>query len=201
MYDLVIFDCDGTLINTAPGIFNSIKYVQKKMNLRELSIDEMKYHLGPPIDESYSHNYGLTGTDLDLAVSYHKEYSLKNGIYESCLYEGVQDLFHTLKDNGVFIAVASMKPIKSLEKIISYHQLLPDFIYGYAPGETKSTMIKKCLLDSHCRNAVMVGDSPSDMSAAIENKIKFISVGYGYGFSVTTSDVSSVKQLKEKLLS
>ena len=72
-YKLVIFDLDGTLADTSPGILNSIRYTQKKMNLPEISLEKMYSHIGPPMAESYNRNFGLTGDKLQQAINYHKE--------------------------------------------------------------------------------------------------------------------------------
>lgn len=60
-YKLVIFDMDGTIADTSPGIFNSIRYTEEKMGLPEINYEQMYSHVGPPMEESYNRNFGLTG--------------------------------------------------------------------------------------------------------------------------------------------
>ena len=81
-YKLVIFDMDGTLADTSPGILNSIRYTIKQMGLNEISLEQMYSHVGPPMEESYNRNFGLTGDSLKQAVSYHKEYAIQKGFKE-----------------------------------------------------------------------------------------------------------------------
>lgn len=48
-YKVVIFDLDGTLADTSEGIYNSIRFAQKTMNLKEITLEQMRSHIGPPL--------------------------------------------------------------------------------------------------------------------------------------------------------
>lgn len=79
-YKLVIFDMDGTLADTSPGILNSVRYVQRQMNLPEITLEEMYSHVGPPMEESYNRNFGLTGSELKKRLSFIKNTRLITAI-------------------------------------------------------------------------------------------------------------------------
>ena len=184
----VIFDMDGTICDTSEGIFNSIRYAEKKMGLRSASIEQMKTHLGPSIIDSYSKNYNLTGKDLELAVSLHKEYSLAKGLYESSVYGYVPDLMRFLKEKGIKITVATLKLDDVAKKIIQHHKLdrYVDYVFGALPNKkvTKEELIKKCIDATGCNRSetIMIGDSNQDYEGAKKNGIAFIAALYGYGY-------------------
>lgn len=192
-YKLVIFDLDGTLADTSPGIYNSIRYAQKMMNLPEITLEQMRSHVGPPMEESYNRNFGLTGDDLKKAISYHKEYAVQNGYKELELYEGVITVLDSLKQAGIKIAIATLKAETTAVKIFEYLGIKDkfDFIVGadIANPLTKSQMIDKIVDAAEVtkENTVLIGDSKYDALGADESGVGFIAVTYGYGFSIESN--------------
>lgn len=187
-YKLVIFDLDGTIADTSPGIFNSIRYAQRMMNLPHLSEVQMRSHVGPPIEESYNRNFGLTGEKLSKAIEYHKEYAVKQGYKELLVYDGIVPLLTTLKKAGIMTAVATLKAHSTAVKIFENLNISDRFnvIIGADPDNPKS---KSQMID-HCMNTlvisksetVLIGDSKYDAIGAEKSGIDFIAVTYGFGF-------------------
>ena len=203
MYELVVFDLDGTIVDSSEGIFNSIRYVQKKLNLKEISEADMRYHLGPPMKDSYKRNFELDSKELELAVMYHTEYSLNSGVFESKIYDGVRELLAALKLHGVKTAVATMKPDGITKKLLNYHNLSFNSIHGHLDDLTKKDLIKLCMTDFPVgsEDVVMIGDTKSDMESAYASGVDFIGVSYGYGFKPGDSNcVSSPFELTRILL-
>ncbi|MGN0614538.1 MAG: HAD family hydrolase [Porcipelethomonas sp.] len=187
-YKLVIFDLDGTIADTSPGIFNSVRYVRKMMDLCDITEEQMRSHVGPPMEESYSKNFGLSGDALRQAVEYHKEYALKQGYKEIEIYPGMFELLNELKDNNVKTAIATLKANETAQKIFIDTKLngMFDFILGSDTSApmTKAQMIERCVKEfgvekSEC---VLIGDSKYDAIGAEEAGIDFIAVTYGFGF-------------------
>ena len=187
-YDLVIFDLDGTLADTSPGILNSIRYVQAKMGLPEITLAAMYSHVGPPMEESYHRNFALEGEALARAVALHKEYAMRQGYREICLYPGIVQTLQKLRACGLKTAVATLKAQSTAEKIFREYGLfgLFDFIAGTdsAAPKSKAQLISDCLAALHCEKerAVLVGDSAYDAVGAREAGVPFIAVTYGFGF-------------------
>lgn len=187
-YKLIIFDLDGTLADTSPGILNSIRYARKMMNLPEITLEQMYSHVGPPMDESYARNFGLSGDRLRQAVEYHKEYAVKQGYKEIELYPHITDLLDKLKAQGKLTAVATLKAHQTAVKIFDTFGLSDkfDIVTGVdtkAP-KTKAQLLEYCLEKSGCdkSQAVLIGDSKYDAIGAKEAGIDFIAVTYGFGF-------------------
>lgn len=187
MKKLVIFDMDGTLADTSEGIFNSIRYTQKMMNLPEITYAQMLSHVGPPMEKSYARNFGLSGELLKRAVQYHKEYAMKKGYRELKVYDGIIDLLEKLKNAGIRTAVATLKAQTTAEKIAKeYFPDLFDVIIGTNLENplTKAEMLIKCIDNFQLSKSdvVLVGDSIYDAKGAEEAGMDFIAVTYGFGF-------------------
>ena len=188
MKKLVIFDMDGTLADTSPGILNCIRYTQQKMGLPEITEEQMYSHVGPPMEESYARNFGLSGERLKLAVGYHKEYALKQGYRELTVYPGIYDLLDDLRDQGTLTAVATLKAQATTEKILAEYDLSKrfDIVIGTNSENpmTKAEMICHCMDKLSCSHpvTVLVGDSSYDAVAAKQAGIDFVAVTYGFGF-------------------
>lgn len=116
-YAHIIFGLDGTLEDTSTGIFNSIRYVQKMMKLPPITLKQMYSHVGPPMEESYHRNFGLTGESLHKVIAYHKEYAMKQEYMEIRLYDGIEELLSALKNSGYKTAVATLKSHTTALKI------------------------------------------------------------------------------------
>ena len=194
-YKLVMFDLDGTLTDSgpgivkSPGILNSIRYTQKMMELPEITEEQMRSHVGPPMEESYNRNFGLTGDDLKKAVMYHKEYAVMKGYKEIELYQGIKQLFDMLKAKDIKIAVATLKAHVTAIKIFDSLEMTDvfDYIIGtdVKDPKTKAELLMDCISNMGCRKeeCVLVGDSKYDAIGAQEAGIDFIAVTYGFGFA------------------
>ena len=91
-YELVIFDLDGTLLNTSQGIYNSVRYAEKQLDLPAIEDSLLPIFVGPPPAQMYQKLYGLTEREALRAAQYHREYSRKYGIYEAEIYEGMKEV-------------------------------------------------------------------------------------------------------------
>lgn len=187
MKKLVIFDMDGTLADTSEGIFNSIRYTQKKMNLPEITHEQMLSHVGPPMEESYARNFGLSGERLRKAVQFHKEYAMQQGYRELRVYDGIPELLQGLRSNGIYNAVATLKAQSTADKIAAeYFSEAFDLVVGADRKNpmTKAEMLIKCMEHFHVKktDSVLIGDSIYDANGAAIAGIDFIAVTYGFGF-------------------
>ena len=82
-FDTIIFDLDGTLTDSAPGIINSIKYASAKLGYRELTAPELRSCVGPPLAE---HIMGILGLSQEESLEFlkaYREYFAQKGIYEN----------------------------------------------------------------------------------------------------------------------
>ena len=199
-YKLIIFDLDGTLADTSPGILNSVRYVQQKMNLPEISLQAMYTHVGPPMEESYNRNFNLEGDKLKEAVRFHKEYAVEQGYKELELYPDIVDTLDILKSQGYLLAIATLKSEITAKKIFDELDLTRkfDIIVGTNQKDlvTKEQVLIKCIeeLGAEKEQAILVGDSAYDAIGAEKVQIDFLAVTYGFGFK-KEEDVSLYKNV------
>ena len=200
----IIFDFDGTIADTSPGIFNSIRYAANKLNLRELSVEELKLHLGPPMREAYNKSFGITGEKLEQAIEFHKEYSLSTGYREFEFYPEMLNVLLDLRKRNFRMGIATSKPDVIIKKIARMNDLEKffDVVCGTIASESKTEIVEKCLKNlPDCDDITVIGDSIFDQKAAKALGLKFIGVTYGYGFvkddsnSLEKCATSSVKIL------
>lgn len=210
-YSLVIFDFDGTLADTSPGIFNSIRYSSAALGLQEISESQKRSFIGPPLSTAYASNFGLSGNMLEKAMRLHKEYGVMRGYKELKFYDGIFRLLKCLKNDGIKTAIATLKVQPTINKIVeefgcSNHFLVCKGADLDAPM-TKAEMLRHCMKQAGeipIEKTVLVGDSIFDAIAAQEAGIDFVAVTYGFGFVKdekieypSVAVVNSVKELTE----
>lgn len=187
---VILFDLDGTLTDSAPGITACVQYALEKMGKPEGDADKLRCFVGPPLKDQFMSYAGFSEEEAMEAVRYYRERYTKSGMYENSLYPGVEELLAFLKDRGCVLAVASSKPEHFVRQILEHFHLTGYFkeIVGAGMDEkrtTKAEVIEEALkrLDvvSSRQDVVMVGDRSYDIIGAHECGVQCIGVGYGYG--------------------
>lgn len=186
MIEYVLFDLDGTLTDSAPGILNSIEYALNKKGLYYDSRETLKRFLGPPLTESFMDYFGLSFEQSYDTVMCFREYFQEKGMFENNVYSGIKEL---LENTDKKLAVATAKPEHFAKKILEYFDLIKyfDVVCGSPPEEKdcpKSEIIERALKElkvSDKSKAIMIGDRKYDAKGAHDAGIKAIGVLYGYG--------------------
>ncbi len=189
MYHTILFDLDGTLTDSGPGITNSVAYALKKWNIEEKDINVLRKFVGPPLDASFAKYYGFSKEKCVQAIQYYREYYLTKGIYENQVYDGMEELLKWLRDTGRRAIVATSKPEPSAIHVLEYFHI--DSYFDIIAGATmdgsrveKSDVIRYALDRAGIRDlsgVVMVGDRENDIQGAKANGLDSIGVLYGYG--------------------
>ena len=109
-YKMVIFDVDGTLLNTTEGIMNAVKFTIEKAGLSELSEDVLKTFIGPPIQDSFGKAY-----EIEDKLYLQKLAGIFRGRYKdfellkAYPYDGIYEVFDRLLVAGIKPAIATYK--------------------------------------------------------------------------------------------
>lgn len=190
-YTTVIFDLDGTITDSAPGIINAIRYAVKKKGLTEPSEEVLRSFVGPPLREQFQAVFGLSFEEGNEMVSLYREYYGDRGIFENRVYDGVLKMLETLRDAGLKVAIATSKPEKYAKRIAEHFGFgrYFDFIGGACMDGTRTVkhevieyVLAACGISEEERDrTVMVGDRRHDILGAKESALHSIGVLYGYG--------------------
>lgn len=185
----LIFDLDGTLVDSANGIVSAIAKTLSFYGMNYSKAELMKF-IGPPIPVTFS-KFGFEGDEKMEAVKrYRSEYG-RSGLYESSPYEGIIELLSFLKSEGHSLFVATSKMEKQAREMLSFLKMDEFFTYigGAKPDESradKKEVIEYVLDESNVspsswKDAAMIGDRYTDMVGAVSLGIKTVGVLYGYG--------------------
>lgn len=189
-YKLIIFDLDGTILDTTEGILSSVNYTIEKYNLPKPSYETLLSFIGPPIQLSFKKIYDLPDEKIqEMAVVFRNCYSESENLYKAIAYEGIYELFSYLVAHGYKVAIATYKredyALRLLKKF--HFDDYTDIMFG-GDNENKlkkKDIIIKCLEKARVDNpgeAVMIGDTEHDANGAKELGLDFIAVTYGFGF-------------------
>jgi phosphoglycolate phosphatase len=185
-YDLIIFDWDGTLVDSQAQIISCIREAFAKVGLTPpdpaaarhiigLSLEAAASRLAPQADR----------TMIDALANTYRELALANSDRSTQLFEGVESGLRTLRQQGLYLAVATGKGRRGLEQALNGTELADVFDITRCADETCSKphpmMLDEILTDLNMdpERAVMVGDTSYDIEMANNIGMDSIAVTYG----------------------
>lgn len=190
LYKAVIFDLDGTLLDTLADIADSFNAALARKNYGEFSVEEYRYFVGRGMDELITNIIEAGNLDpsefLEIKNAYIEEYALRSK-NKTKPYPGVIELLKTLKSMGILVAILSNKPHFQTEGVVEYYfkDFLFDSVYGkkpefeIKPNPASALQLIKDLSVSK-EEVLYVGDTNTDMETAYN--AGFTKVGVTYGF-------------------
>lgn len=199
-YDLYIFDLDGTLIDSSPGILNTVRYTLKLFNKTIPDIDTITSFIGPPLKQSFALHPEVSEKEAEeMVVAFRQEYK-KVEILNANLYDGIVPLCQRLQDDGIKMAIATNKPEQFAKKLVKHFHLdgfIPVVCGADMEGLLKKADLIKKAMDlsgvTDKKKVVMVGDTSGDAISAEECGVNFIGVNYGFGTWNSVSHKNMVK--------
>ncbi|WP_235564718.1 HAD hydrolase-like protein [Modestobacter sp. Leaf380] len=180
---LVLFDLDGTLVDSSPGIHASIRVAAAGLGLPEPTADQLTAMVGPPLQDGFAAVFGLTGTDVDRAVEAYRAHYTAGAMLEAPVYPGIAELLGSLGD--AVLAVATSKPEAFARRILD-HVGLADAFAG-VHGATMDGRVRHkqqvvgLALAAHPEGErpVLVGDRAQDVVGARVHGLPCIGAGWG----------------------
>lgn len=185
----VLFDLDGTLIDSFEGIAKSAQYALRRFGINEENLENLRPFVGPPLVESFQKWYGLSKEQAIEATDIYRERYRPIGILECSLYPGVEECIRTLKAEGYQIGMASSKPEEFCRRILEHFGLLDlfDDVVGATFDrriDTKEEVLNEVLRrwsDIPKDQMCLIGDTMFDLVGAKKIGIDCIAVSYGFG--------------------
>lgn len=189
-YKAIIFDLDGTLLDTIEDISDSVNAVLRDKKYHEFSIDEYKYFVGRGVDELIASVIEKGEIDpleyTDIKNGYMKEYKLRQRV-KTKIYPGILDLIIELQKSKVSVNILSNKPDNQTQEVVEHYFKETKFhnIYGKKPEfrikpypESVLHLIK--LLDLSKDEVLYVGDTNTDIQTAKNAGLKSVGVLWGF---------------------
>ncbi len=182
----ILFDLDGTLTDSGPGIIRCARETFAHYGLPTPDDATMRTMVGPPLRDSFR-RFGFSEELVEEAILYYRALYMAGGKYENIPYPGIRELLAKLQSDGHRLFVATSKPEHMAVDILEHFGMAGYFelICGALQDgirDKKSAVISYLLEKAgHDGRTVMVGDTVFDVVGAAELGIPTIVVAWGYG--------------------
>ena len=187
----VLFDLDGTLVDTAPDLIRAHNHVMKKFGYPTKSINELKNAVGKGAKAIMAKGNGkwewfdekIKNEMTDEFLSFYK----KNILYESTLINGVKEFLKWCKNQNISMAVCTNKTehlaidlLKKIEIYDFFEYVSGHNTFEYCKPDPRHLLKTIEILNGDREKSIMIGDSETDANAAKEAEIPMILLKYGY---------------------
>lgn len=185
-YSLLVFDWDGTLMDSQAQIVNCMQSAIDELKLEKRNDEQITNIIGLGLEEAIVQLYPLIDMKLvtTTAQTYREHYLYKDKT-PSPLFDGVTDVLNNLRAAGYDLAIATGKSRRGLDKGLSDTDLHDYFPITRCADETRSKphpqMLEEILTDHNLEasKALMIGDSEYDLQLAQNTKVDGLAVSYG----------------------
>ena len=190
MKKVLLFDFDGTLFDTGPGVMNCVVYALEHLGITEKDENKLRKFMGPPLYDMFREMYGLDDAQGREALRLYRERYHPTGIWECAPEPGIMELLKKLREFGYLLAVATSKPTPSALRILERYDMdsLFDYVCGSEFDGTRSrkSEVVAAVLDcfgitDQPELALMIGDRKYDVHGAASLSVSCLGVRYGYG--------------------
>ena len=187
----VLFDLDGTLVDTAPDLIRAHNHVMKKFGYPTKSINELKNAVGKGAKAIMAKGNGkwewfdekIKNEMTDEFLSFYK----KNILHESTLLNGVKEFLKWCKNQNISMAVCTNKTehlaidlLKKIEIYDFFEYVSGHNTFEYCKPDPRHLLKTIEMLNGDKNKSIMIGDSETDANAAKEAEIPMILLKYGY---------------------
>ncbi len=186
--DVVLFDLDGTLTDSGPGVTGCVRKALEKMGKPVPPPETLRRFIGPPLFDSFTKLCGLGPAEADRAVEFYRAFYNDGGVFDNAVYDGIPETLEALRGAGVRLAVATSKPESMAKVVLGHFGLTKYFDFFSAADESdrsggKEKLILPVLERAACapERAAMVGDTKFDAAGARKAGTRFVGVLYGFG--------------------
>ena len=187
-YAAILFDMDGTLMNTLEDMVNSVNATLRALGYGERSREQVRAFVGNGAEMLIRRAMpeGSGEQEIARALEQYREHYEAHCREKTRPYEGIAALLETLRNEGKRIAVVSNKPEGALRTLCDeYFAGLVEVVAGDAPGRRRKPwpdMVEAALkeLGAEKKDAVYVGDSEVDVQTGKNAGLPVIAVSWGF---------------------
>lgn len=189
MFSTILFDLDGTLLDTSPGIFATANHTMGELGYDAIPPHRLRTFVGPPLADCFRIAGQLPEEQILPAITIYRKKYAEGGMFNATPYEGIPEVLLELKVRGCLLGVATLKHEGVAREVLDFFGIRPhlDTLAGSddSGNMTKGDIIKLALVRMGVTDAstvVMVGDTSLDQQGALDAGVAFIGVDYGFGF-------------------
>ena len=187
-WDVILFDLDGTLTDSGPGIMHAAQYALDAFGVHVEDARTLSFFVGPPLVETFARYF--PPEQVPAAIEQFRKYYRETGWLENEPYPGVGECLQALAAQGKKMFVATSKLEEMARRVLTHFGLMQyftDVCGGLAndPGSGKKiNVVRRALTSAGCPDgtgAVLVGDRSYDVLGGHEAGLQTVGVLYGYG--------------------
>lgn len=197
---MIIFDMDGTLLDSAPGITKSLTHAIRNLGHDFHPPAGVQQLFGPPMNQVVAELLRPFGDDrVEQCVQTYREHYRDYGLYDCSPYPGIAEALQSLIADGISLAVATSKRQEFADKMLRHaglHGMFEDVRGTTADGslDDKADLLRlmSASLNQSRPCRFMIGDKRDDMVAASKNAIPAVGVTWGYGTAQELTESGAV---------
>lgn len=187
-YDTVIFDLDGTLLNTLDDLADAVNFVMREHGYPERTLEEVRYFVGNGIRRLMEQAVPeqVTGEEFEQVFEEFKSYYTSHCQIKTCAYEGIMSLLQDLHEMGYAMAIVSNKNHAAVCELNDiYFKEYIEVAIGQREGIRKKPAPDTVLqalnaLGKEKETAIYVGDSEVDFVTAENSGMDCVLVSWGF---------------------
>jgi phosphoglycolate phosphatase len=210
-YDLVVFDLDGTILDTSEGLLSALKFSISEFGYPIPTKKVLDTFIGPPVQDSFSKTYGVNGETLKKMADLFRDRYKNEDLLLASPYEGIYQVLQTILNLGIRIAIATYKREDYAIKLLRHFSFdnYACVMHGsdFAGSMKKRDIIQICISEvgiEDFNRVLMIGDTCHDAEGADNLGIDFVGVTYGFGYksndTITGSRVVGCAETPEDIL-
>jgi phosphoglycolate phosphatase len=209
-YTCILFDLDGTIVDSAPGITATLAYMFEQLGKPIPTPSELLKYVGPPILDSFRDYAKFTPEESEVALEVYREKYLNVGAYDAAQYPGVGPVLKAISESPLLLSLATSKPELPATLILEHFNLARyfDVITGASADEVRSAkkdvvaeaLVRLEALGGDISRPVLIGDREHDVHGAAANNVPTIFVEWGYGSPAEQVGAVAVVKTPDELL-
>jgi phosphoglycolate phosphatase len=182
---LVLFDLDGTLVDSTPGIWASVRVAAAELGLPEPTPAQLTQMVGPPLQDGFALVLGVPEDDVPRAVAAYRAHYSAGALLDVDVYDGIPELLATLTADSATLAVATSKPEPFAVRVLEHTGLRRFFASVH--GATFDGVVRHkdqvvgLALAAHPdgERPVLVGDRAHDVLGSAAHGLPCLGAGWG----------------------
>jgi phosphoglycolate phosphatase len=190
-FTAILFDLDGTISDSAPGILESLSYTFRQVGVPVPDRATLMSFVGPPILDTFRIAMGMDEELTERTLAVYREHYFSHGALDSAMFPGIDVVLHTLHEAGLPISTATSKPETPATYILEHYGLTGDIdiITGASDDEVRSAkadVVEEALRRLDARGfdisrPVLIGDRSHDVEGAAVHGVPTVFAAWGYG--------------------